>query len=111
MNISSVIVISKEKNNTELIQALKSIEGCDVPLSEGNKLIVSIEAENIDAETVIFRKIENTPGVMSARLVYAYSENEVEQEMKKVEQSSEYPEWLNKDTQAREIPYSGRLKI
>jgi len=111
MNISSVIVLSKEKDNRDLIQALKSIEGCDVPLSEGQKLIVSIEAENIDAETGIFRKIENTPGVLSAHLVYAYSEDELKQEMKKVEQSSDHPEWLNKDTQARDIPYSGRLKI
>ena len=111
MNISSVIVLSKEKDNTELIQALKSIEGCEVHLSEGQKIIVSLEAENLDAETGIFRKIEKTPGVMSARLVYAYSENEVEQDMKNVEQSAEYPEWLNKDTHAREIPYSGKLKI
>ena len=111
MNISSVIVLSKQKDNTELIQALKSIEGCDVPLSEGQKLVVSIEAENIGAETAIFRKIENTPGVISARLAYSYSENELEQEMKKIEQSPEYPEWLNDETRAPEIPYSGKLKF
>lgn len=91
MNISSVIVLSKEKDKGELI--------------------LSIEAENLDAETEIFRKIETTPGVISARLAYAYSENEVAQDMKNVLESAEYPEWLNKETHAREIPYSGKLKI
>ena len=111
MNISSAIVLARDKNNSALIEALKSIEGCDIPLFEGQTLIASIEAENIAAETGIMRKIENTPGVISARLVYAYSEDELEQEMRKVEESADSPEWLNDHTDARDIPYSGKLKM
>jgi nitrate reductase NapAB chaperone NapD len=111
MNISSAIVIARDKNNKALIEALKAIEGCDVPLHEDQKLIVSIEAENISAETGIMRKIENTPGVISVKLVFAYSEHELEQEMKKVEEAPDFPEWLNDETSAKDIPYSGKLKM
>jgi len=111
MNISSAIVITRDNNNSDLINKLKSIEGCDVPIYEGHKLVVSIEAENIAAETGIMKKIENTPGVVSAKLVFAYSEHELEQEMRKVEESADFPEWLNDDTNAKDIPYSGKLKI
>lgn len=111
MNISSAIVLTGNKNTEDLIKALKAIEGCDVPLHEDQTLIVSIEAEDIAAETGIMKKIENTPGVISVRLVYSYSENELVQEMKKVEEAADFPEWLNDQTGAKDIPYSGKLKM
>jgi nitrate reductase NapAB chaperone NapD len=111
MNISSAIVFTANKDTKELILALKAIEGCDVPMFEDQKLIVSIEAADIAAETGIMKKIENTPGVISVRLVYSYSENELAQEMKKVEEADDFPEWLNDQTGAKDIPYSGKLKM
>ena len=111
MNISSAIVLTRDKLNQEVIDALKSIEGVDVPIHQDQTLIVSIEAKDISAETGIMKKIEETPGVLSAKLVYAYSENELEQEMQKVANAPNFPEWLNDQTDARDIPYSGKLKI
>jgi len=112
MNISSVIVLTRDSNNQDIIERLKSIPGCDVPISEGVKLILTIEAEDIATETAAMKKIEETPGVVSAKLVYAYSEHELAKELEKVEQSADYPEWLNDDhANAKDIPYSGRLKM
>jgi nitrate reductase NapD len=111
MNISSVIVITKKNSTSDVIKTLNSINECEVHMHEGQKLVVSIEAEDIAAETGVMKEIENTAGVVSAKLVFAYSENEIEDEMRKIEQSANLPEWLNTDADAKDIPYSGRLKI
>ena len=73
--------------------------------------MVTIEADNIAAETGIMKRIEDTPGVISVKLVYAYSENGLEQEIRKVEDAADFPEWLNEHTSARYIPYSGKLDM
>jgi len=111
MNVSSAIVFARLSEDGDLIRTLNAIEGCNVALHEGQKLVVSIEAENIAAETAIMKKIEDTPGVMSVKLVYSYSENELEQEIKTVEEAADFPKWLNDDTDARNIPYSGKLDM
>ena len=112
MNISSVVVLLQDDEIKNVIEKVQSITECDVPISEKNKLIVTIEAENIEAETSAMKKIENIEGVISARLVYAYNENELDLERKKVELSKDFPEWLNDETMnAKSIPYSGKLKI
>ncbi len=112
MNISSLIVMVAEGVAERVINEIKSISGCDVPISENNILIVSIEGENIESETGKMKQIENIDGVISAKLVYAYAEDELEAEKQKIEMSGNIPEWLNKENiDARDIPYSGRLKI
>ena len=112
MNISSLIVMVAEGVAEGVINKIKSISGCDVPMSENSVLIVSIEGENIESESGKMKQIENIDGVISAKLVYAYAEGELEAEKQKIELSGDFPEWLNKENiDARDIPYSGRLKI
>ena len=112
MNISSLIVMVSEGDAERVVNEIKSISGCDVPISENNILIVSIEGENIESETEKMKKIESIDGVISAKLVYAYAEDELEAEKQKIEMSEDFPEWLNEENMnARDIPYSGRLKI
>jgi len=58
------------------------------------------------------KQIEKIDGVISAKLVYSYSEDELDAEKQKIELSGNYPEWLNKENiDVKDIPYSGRLKI
>lgn len=112
MNISSAVVKTKNINNKGIIEQIEAIKGSEVPLISGQKLIVTIEAENIAEETAIMKKIESIAGVISINLVYAYNEDELEKEMEKVEQASDYPTWLNdENAKANKIPYSGKLNI
>ncbi len=112
MNISSLIVMVAEEAEENVINEIKSIGGCDVPISENNILIVSIEGENIESESGKMKQIESINGVISAKLVYAYAEDELEAEKQKIEMSEDFPEWLNKENiDVKDIPYSGRLKI
>ena len=112
MNISSLIVMAAETAAESVINEIKSIGGCDVPMSENSMLIVSIEGENIESESGKMKQIENIDGVISAKLVYSYSEDELDAEKQKIELSGDFPEWLNKENiDVRDIPYSGRLKI
>ena len=112
MNISSLIVMVAEGVAEGVINEINSISGCDVPMSENRLLIVSIEGENIESESGKMKQIENIDGVISAKLVYSYSEDELDAEKQKIELSGDFPEWLNKENiDVRDIPYSGRLKI
>lgn len=112
MNISSLIVMAAETAAESVINEIKSIGGCDVPMSENSMLIVSIEGENIESESGKMKQIENIDDVISAKLVYSYSEDELDAEKQKIELSGDFPEWLNKENiDVRDIPYSGRLKI
>jgi len=112
MNISSLIVMVADEVAEGVINEINSISGCDVPMSENSMLIVSIEGENIESESGKMKQIENMDGVISAKLVYSYSEDELDAEKQKIELSGDFPEWLNKENiDVRDIPYSGRLKI
>lgn len=112
MNISSAIVQFSDIDSEQIRKDITVIEGCEIQLAEKNKFIITIEAENIEAEIGIIKKIENIRGVISVRMVFAYSENELEAEREKIELSDDYPEWLNEEeTEAKNIPYSGKLKL
>jgi len=112
MNISSLIVMAAEEAAESVITEIESISGCEVPVSENNMLIVVIEGENIESESSTMKQIEKIDGVISAKLVYSYSEDELDAEKQKIELSGNYPEWLNKENiDVKDIPYSGRLKI
>lgn len=111
MNISSLIVIAADETAESVINEIQSISGCEVPMSENNILIVSIEGENIASDSEKMKQIENIEGVISAKLVYSYSEDELDAEKQKIEMAENFPEWLNEENiDARDIPYSGRLK-
>ena len=68
MNISSLIVMAAVEAAESVINEIKSISGCDVPMSENSMLIVSIEGENIESESGKMKQIENIDGVISANL-------------------------------------------
>ena len=112
MNISSAIVLIDKSKKEQCIKSINSIKGCEIALGKDHKLINTIEAEDIAGETAIMKKVEDSEGVMSVKLVYAYSEDELEAARENVEISDDYPKWLNDEkTDSRDIPYSGNLKM
>ena len=111
MNISSAIVNTLPENTEELISYLAGSNLCEIHAHELGKIIITIEGEDISEEISKLRLIEKNPHVISAEMIYSYSEDELEKERKKIEMASPLPDWLNdNDLDARNIPYNGNLK-
>ena len=111
MNISSIVVNTLPENSDEVIKLLKEGEFCEVHHYEDGKIIVTIEGKNVSEEIGKLRLIEQTPNVVSASMVYAYSEDELEAEREKLKTSADMPNWLNdENVEAKDIKYNGNLK-
>ena len=111
MNISSAIVKTLPENTEELIKYLQDSKLCEIHAQENGKIIITIEGENISEEIKIIREIEKNPNVISAEMIYSYTETELEKEREKIELATPLPEWLNDENlDARKIPYNGDLK-
>ena len=57
------------------------------------------------------RKIQQMPGVISAEMMFAYSEEELDALKSRVEANQHMPKWLNdENVRAEDIRYHGDLK-
>ena len=112
MNISSVIVQTTPQHVEQLVGLIKAGEDCEYHLHDDKgRIIVTLEAEGADSEVVILKRIQALPNVLSADLVYAYSEDELEQERSQMEQAQPMPDWLNDENASlKDIQYKGDLK-
>ena len=111
MNISSIVVNTLPENSDGVIELLNEGEFCEVHHYEDGKIIVTIEGEDVSEEIGKLRLIEQTPNVISASMVYAYSEDELEAEKEKLKNSQDMPDWLNDENiEAKDIKYNGNLK-
>jgi len=111
MNVSSVIVRTKDENYQRVLKSLSNSGFCEVHFFERNKIVVTIEGKTIDQEISKLKKIEQTEGVIAAEMVYAYSEFELEKERNNIDMAEPVPDWLNDDTvMAQQIKYKGDLK-
>ena len=111
MNISSIVVKTTESKYQSVLEALQNSDFCEVHFHENEKIVVTVEGDSTDEEIKKLKKIEVLSGVLSAEMVYAYSEDELESERNKIELSDTVPEWLNDDSiRAEQIKYKGDLK-
>ena len=111
MNISSAIVKVKSGIAESVTEKLKEIEGCEIHIIEGERIIITIEAEDVSGEIAIVKAAEQLDGVLAVEMVYAYSEEELDKERDKVEIAEETPEWLNNESlDARDIKYGGKKR-
>jgi len=112
MNISSCVI----RCNPENLEAVKKrVEGsgvCDIHIvDEKGYLIVTIEGEGIEEEVKKLKTLQFLEGVLSADMVYSYSEDELEEARENFEKiENPVPEILEKDVRAEEIVYHGDLK-
>ena len=75
MNISSIVVRTKPAMVESVIAALKESGLCDVYFSDKQgRVVVTIEADDIDGEIEKLTAIRNLPDVLGADLVYAFSD-------------------------------------
>ncbi len=111
MNISSVIIKTSSAQFQNIIDTLSSSNLCEVHASENQKIVITLEGKDTEEEVNKLKQIEKMEGVISAEMVYAYSEDELEKERNKIEQATQVPEWLNDNNiKAEQIKYKGDLR-
>ena len=113
MNISSIVVQVRQEHVDEVVEALKAADFCDYHLHDKamGKIIVTVEGEGVSEEIAKVKQIQAVPHVISAEMMMAYSEEELDQERSKLEMGPNVPEMLNDDTiRAEDIVYHGDLK-
>ncbi|MFY9073626.1 nitrate reductase [Malaciobacter mytili] len=112
MNISSIVVQTLPKYLDEVVKNLKECEACDYHVhDELGRIIITIEGKNVEEELEKLRVVESIPHIISADMQMAYSEDELNEHMKVLENSDVVPSMLNDDDiKPEEIVYNGDLK-
>jgi len=112
MNISSVVVQTVPKFLDKVVEALKNSDACDYHLhDEKGRIIITIEGEDVSEELKKMKVVEMIPHVVSAEMQMAYSEDELEANMERLENADLVPKMLNDDDiDVKDIVYRGDLK-
>lgn len=112
MNISSVVVKCAPNFLKEVVASLENSGVCEVyNYDELGRIVVIIEGETTEDESEKLKTISVLPHVLSAEMVYAYSEKEFGAESGKFEKVSDsLIEMLNSNMPAEEIVYKGHIK-
>ncbi len=113
MNISSIVVQVLPKYVDEVLEVLQNAEFCDYHFHDKNlgKIIVTVEGESVDDEIRNLKIVQSVQHVIAADMMMSYSEDELDAEIKKLEEADPVPAMLNDDTlRAEDIVYNGDLK-
>jgi len=113
MNLSSIIVQVKPEHLDIVINSIKSSEDYEYHLhDEKGRIIITLEGKDTEEEIGKLKKLQAMPYVVSAEMVFAYSEDELEQARDTLEKIKDnIPAWLNDpDAKIRDIKYGGDLK-
>ena len=112
MNISSVVVQTVPKFLDEVVNSLKNSDACDYHLhDEKGRIIITLEGEDVSEELKKMKIIESIPHVISAEMQMAYSEDELEANMQRLENADLVPKMLeDDDIDVKDIVYRGDLK-
>ena len=112
MNISSIVVQTLPKYLDEVVDALQNCEVCDYHLHDKiGRVIITIEGKDVSDELEKLKIIEAIPHIISADMQMAYSEDELDSNMKVLENSDVVPAMLNDETiNPNDIVYNGDLK-
>lgn len=113
MNISSIVINTLPDNIDRLLNIIEANPDiCEYHLHDDKgRIIVTIEAPGVEEEVAKLQLIQSFPYVISAQMVFSYSEDELEENRKMLETNDKLPEWLN-DPNAKlgDIKYNGDLK-
>ncbi len=112
MNISSIVVQTLPKFLDEVVLSLKECEECDYHLhDEKGRIIVTIEGEDVSEEIRKLNIISALPHVIAADMQMAYSEDELDENIKVINESDAVPNLLkNPDADIERVVYHGDLK-
>jgi len=113
MNVSSIVVQALPKYIDELIEFFEKSDYVDYHLhdKEKGKIIVTVEGKGVEEEIEKLIKIQQLPHVIAADMMMTYQEEQLDEEIKKLEKEGPVPAMLNDDTLGpRDIVYNGDLK-
>ena len=112
MNISSIVVQTMPKFLDEVVESLKNCEVCDYHLhDEKGRVIVTIEGADVSEELGKLKVIEAIPHVIAADMQMAYSEDELDANIKVINESDAVPSVLNdENVDIDRVVYHGDLK-
>jgi len=113
MNISSIVVQALPKYVDELVDFFKEADYVDYHLhdKEKGKIIVTVEGKGIEEEIQKLVKIQQLPHVIAADMMMTYQEEQLDEEIKKLEAEDPVPAILNEtDVDVRDVVYNGDLK-
>jgi nitrate reductase NapD len=80
MNLSGVLVVTRTEAFATVSAALSRLPGVEVHQCDqnGGKLVIVLEAENVQAEIDLLKKVKALPGVVMAEMVTHYFEEDEE---------------------------------
>jgi len=113
MNISSAVIITEPEHTEEVLQSLEESGLCEIYFHDDKgRIIIIIEGEDVNEETFKLKQIQMLPHVLSANMVYSYSEEEWESAAEYLQKlSNDIPEILNdENVRAEDIVYKGHIK-
>jgi len=113
MNISSIVVQALPKYVEELVDFFKKSDYIDYHLhdKEKGKIIVTVEGKGVEEEIQKLVKIQQLPHVIAADMMMTYQEDQLDEEIKKLEAEDPVPAILNEtDVDVRDVVYNGDLK-
>lgn len=93
MNVSSLLVKVQPKDMRSVLAALTSSGLCDIHFRDEEKgaIVVTIEGRDTGEEMEKLRAIEKLPHVLGAAMVYAYSEAELSEAVRKIAEKQGRP--------------------
>jgi len=111
MNVSGVVVRTKPELVEEVVRGLEESGMCDVHFhDEKGRIVVTIEAETTEEEIFKLKAIQKLEHVLSAELVYAYSEEELEKAREELYmEKGKIPKVIEEDIPAEKIKYYGHI--
>jgi len=113
MNLSSIVVLVKPEHLSEVLDSINASDDYEYHLhDETGKIIITIEGKDTDEEISKLKKLHTMPHIISAEMVFSYSEDEVEQNRDKLEKLKDnIPDWLNDpNAKMKDIKYGGDIK-
>jgi len=112
MNISSIVVQTLPKYLDEVVENLKNCEACDYHMHDDKgRVIITIEGADVSEELGKLKIIEAIPHVIAADMQMAYSEDELDANIKVINESDAVPNLLkNEDVEIDRVTYHGDLK-
>ncbi len=113
MNISSIVVQALPESIDELVAYFKEADFVDYHLhdKEKGKIIVTVEGEGVEEEIEKLIKIQQHPRVIAADMMMTYQEEQLDEEIRKLEAEDPVPDILKRDdVDPSEVVYHGDLK-
>ncbi len=112
MNISSIVVQTVPKFLDEVVENLKNCGVCDYHMhDEKGRIIITIEGEDVSEEIGKLKIIEAIPHVITADMQMAYSEDELDANIKVINESDAVPNLLkDENVNIDNVTYHGDLK-